>query len=101
ATVTVDSTPSAPEIMTPTVAVCTGSSGNTASGPEGATSYAWGITNGTIASGGGTETVTYTAGTTGHVTLSLTVTYGSTCSASNTKQVTIGAAPGVDAPGSV
>src|SRR5207344_2390471 len=59
--------------------VCANSTGNTATGPAGATSYSWSITNGSITSGATTQTVTYTAGTSGIVGLQLIVVEGSGC----------------------
>jgi serine protease len=61
-------------VITPSPAqVCSGSTGNTASAPGGMSSYSWSITNGTITGGANTQTVTYTAGTSGNVTLHLNV----------------------------
>src|SRR5207237_9192027 len=60
--------------ITPTPAqVCANSTGNSASGPAGATSYSWSITNGAITGGGTTQTVTYTAGASGNLRLALNV----------------------------
>jgi hypothetical protein len=93
ATVTVNPTPATP-VITPTPAqVCANSTGNQASGPAGATSYAWTIMNGTITSATNTQTVTYTAGASGNVTLNLTVTNAAGCSASNSATVPINANP--------
>lgn len=81
---TVDATITAPS------AVCSGSTGNTASVPnagQGAT-YTWGITNGTITGGQNTPALTFTAGSTSPVGLSVTVTVGQ-CSATGTASVTI------------
>jgi hypothetical protein len=80
--------------ITPTQSpVCGGSTGNTASGPASMSSYAWGITNGAITGGGTSQTVTYTAGTSGSVGLSLTVTDGSGCQTSNSTTVPINPTP--------
>ncbi len=80
--------------ITPTpTAVCANSTGNTASGPAGMTSYAWGITNGTITSTTNIQTITYTAGASGTVTLSLTVTSPNGCIVSNSAPVTINPIP--------
>src|SRR5205085_6485474 len=73
--------------------VCASSTGNTASGPGGATTYAWSIVNGVITSATNIQTITYTAGASGTVDLSLTVTNVAGCSASNTVNVTINANP--------
>ncbi|HKC86427.1 MAG TPA: hypothetical protein VKG02_10660, partial [Blastocatellia bacterium] len=71
--------------------VCALSTGNTASVPnagQGAT-YLWTITNGTITSGQGTPSITWTAGSAGSTTLSVTVSVGGGCSASGSKSVTV------------
>ena len=82
-------------IATP-LSVCSLSSGNIASVPfacYGAT-YKWTITNGTITGGSGTRCITYTAGASGSVTLSVTVTNSNGCSASSGNQtVVIGGLP--------
>jgi hypothetical protein len=80
--------------ITPTPAsVCTSSTGNTASGPAGMTAYAWGIANGTITSATNIQTITYTAGASGSVTLSLTVTAPNGCIVSGSTPVTINPLP--------
>lgn len=80
--------------ITPTpAAVCANTTGNTASGPAGMTSYAWGITNGTISSATNTQSITYTAGASGIVTLSLTVTGPNGCIVANSVPVTINPFP--------
>jgi hypothetical protein len=80
--------------ITPTpAAVCENSTGNTASGPAGMTAYAWGITNGTITSATNTQSITYTAGASGTVTLSLTVTGPNGCIVANSAPVTINTIP--------
>jgi hypothetical protein len=76
--------------VTPTVATaCANSTGNTASGPAGETSYSWSITNGSITGGGTTQTVTYTAGASGTVVLLLNVVEPSGCHKSGSANVTI------------
>ncbi|HVT04339.1 MAG TPA: carboxypeptidase regulatory-like domain-containing protein, partial [Thermoanaerobaculia bacterium] len=80
--------------ITPTPAqVCAGSTGNTASGPAGAASYSWSITNGTITGGGTTQTVSYTAGAAGNVGLVLNVVDPSGCRRSGSTSVTINPIP--------
>jgi hypothetical protein len=74
-------------------AVCANTTGNTASGPAGMTAYAWGITNGTITSAANTQSITYTAGASGTVTLSLTVTGPNGCIVANSATVTINPIP--------
>ncbi len=89
ATLTVNPNPATPSITPAPTEVCANSTGNQASGPAGATTYAWTIGNGTITSAANIQTITYTAGASGNVTLNLTVTNGSGCSASNSANVTV------------
>ncbi|HPC82278.1 MAG TPA: M14 family zinc carboxypeptidase [Thermoanaerobaculaceae bacterium] len=73
--------------------VCSLSSGNSASVPDagpGAT-YAWSIAGGTITAGDGTPAITFTAGASGVVTLSVLVTETSSCALSG--PATIGIVP--------
>ncbi len=91
--VPINALPSAPIITPSPTQVCGNSTGNTASGPAGATTYAWTITNGTITAGMTSQNVTYTAGATGNVGLMLTVTNAAGCSATNSISV-----PGNTAP---
>lgn len=96
ATVNVNAAPATPTITT-SGAVCSGSTGNPASGPAGATTYAWTITNGTFTSATNTQTITYTAGASGSVTLGLTVTNAAGCGTANSVGVTINANPSTPA----
>ncbi|MEA2416274.1 MAG: hypothetical protein QOI58_2931 [Thermoanaerobaculia bacterium] len=91
--VTINANPATPTITPTPAAVCASSTGNSAAGPAGATSYAWSITNGTITSATNIQTITYTAGASGTVGLTLVVTNASGCSATNTSNVTINANP--------
>jgi len=52
--------------------------------------YSWSAVNGTITGGSGTPNVTFTAGRSGSVGLSVTVTNAQGCSASNTASISIG-----------
>jgi hypothetical protein len=80
--------------ITPTPAqVCAGSSGNTASGPAGATSYAWSITNGTIQGSTASQSISYTAGASGNVTLTLSIVAPNACRATNSTTVPINPIP--------
>jgi uncharacterized repeat protein (TIGR03803 family) len=79
----------APAITAPT-SVCPNSTGNTASGPAGESAYGWTITGGTITAGSTSQTVSFTAGASGTVMLSLTITDGAGCQASNSANVSIG-----------
>src|SRR5262249_53698423 len=76
-------------------AVCALSTGNTASVPnagQGAT-YNWTITNGTINSGQGTNSIIWTAGSTSPVTLNVQVSTAAGCPATGSKQVTVNPLP--------
>ena len=85
---------SVPITITPTPAiVCPNSTGNTASGPAGATSYAWSITNGTITSATNIQTITYTAGPSGNVGLTLNVVEAGGCQKSTNTNVPIDVPP--------
>jgi hypothetical protein len=50
--------------------------------------YRWTISGGTITSGAGTSSITYTAGASGTITLNATVTNAQGCSASGSQSVT-------------
>jgi uncharacterized repeat protein (TIGR03803 family) len=91
-TVVINPLPSA--TITAPASVAAGSTGNAASVPDAGpgSSYAWGITNGTITGGAGTRSITFTAGASGSVGLSVTVTNGNGCSAPGAQAVTIVAA---------
>jgi hypothetical protein len=69
--------------------VCPNSTGNTASGTAGESSYSWTITGGTITSGASSQTVTFTAGASGTVVLTLNITDSNGCIASNTANVSV------------
>lgn len=92
-TITINPSPATPTITPNPSTVCANSTGNQASGPAGASSYAWTISNGTITSATNIQTITYTAGATGSVTLNLTVTNSFGCSASNSASVPINPPP--------
>jgi hypothetical protein len=84
----VNSSPSS--TITAPASVCPNSGGNTASVPDagvGAT-YSWSITNGTITGGAGTRTITFSAGGSSTVALSVTVQKGG-CSSMGSKNVAI------------
>jgi uncharacterized repeat protein (TIGR01451 family) len=78
-----------PATITAPSGVCPFSTGNNASAPAtaGAT-YAWSITNGTITGGLGTNAITFDAGSSGAVTLNVTVTSNG-CSSNGSQNVTI------------
>jgi uncharacterized protein (TIGR03437 family) len=96
ATLTINALPELPAINAP-ASVCANSTNNQASGPAGASGYEWTISNGTITSGATAQTVNYTAGATGNVTLTLRVTNTATCAASNVLSISINSAPTVAA----
>lgn len=90
-------------IVTAPFDVCAGASGVTASVPDAGAgaSYAWSILNGTIDSGQGTHSVTFTAGDAGEAHLSAVVQVGSGCQVSGRTDVRIGRkpqAPSITAP---
>ena len=90
ASVTVTVNPLPDCTITPAPAqVCANSTGNTAAVSAGAATYAWGITNGTITAGGGTNQITYTAGATGSVHLTVTVTSAALCLCNNATDVPV------------
>jgi hypothetical protein len=73
--------------------VCSGSTDNTASVPDNGPGalYDWQISNGTITAGSGTDVVTFSAGASGDVGLSVTVeSFGDLASDSRGNQVTFG-----------
>lgn len=61
-------------ISTTPAQVCPNSTGNAATAQAGVSSYAWSITNGSITSASSTQTITYTAGNSGNVGLSVFMT---------------------------
>ena len=83
--VTVSTTPSASISTTSTV--CPGSTYGAVTSPSTGSTYQWSVANGTIADGQGTNIIHYTSGTSGNVTLTLTVTNSQGCS--DTQSVTV------------
>jgi uncharacterized repeat protein (TIGR03803 family) len=77
-----------PSITAP-ASVCASSTGNTASGPAGEGHYSWTITGGTITAGATSQTVTFAAGASGTVVLTLNIIDTSGCGASNTANISI------------
>ena len=76
--------------------VCPGATGQAASVPDagGGATYAWTIGNGTITAGSGTQAITFTAGTSGTVSLNVTVTSGSGCASAGAASIPITASCG-------
>jgi hypothetical protein len=78
-------------VITAPASVAANSTGNTASvldaGPG--ANYTWGITTGTITGGTGTRSITFTAGASGSVGLTITVQNASGCFASNSTSIPI------------
>jgi hypothetical protein len=87
ATVTVS--PASAAITLVPASVLANSSGNLALGPNGLSSYAWTISNGTIIGPTNQATVTYVAGISNNVVLNLTAISGSGCSASSSAQAPV------------
>lgn len=87
-TITINQPPATPTITLAPASVCAGSAGNQASAPS-SSGYAWTISNGIITSAANIQTITYTAGGAGNVTLNLTVTNAAGCSANNPLMVAI------------
>ena len=78
------------QTITSATSVCANSTGNTASVPVSAGgSYAWSITGGTISSGSGTNSITYTAGASGNVVLNCIVTTSGGCASAGGQNKTI------------
>src|SRR6266446_755737 len=88
---------SAPSSTITAADVCAGFTGNTASvtdaGPG--STYNWTVTNGTVTAGSGTNQITYTAGSSGTVQLSVTVNNKAGCGSTTSppKSVTINPKP--------
>jgi hypothetical protein len=83
----------APIAITTPPQACANSTGNTASGPAGAASYLWSIANGTIVGSSASQSVTYTAGASGTVGLTLNIVDAAGCHKSASANVTIVATP--------
>ncbi|MEA2417146.1 MAG: hypothetical protein QOI58_3803 [Thermoanaerobaculia bacterium] len=100
-TVVINPIPSA-TITTPAT-VCATSAGNIASVPNAGAgaAYAWSITNGSITGGSGTASVTYTAGSSGGVHLTVTVTTAAGCSANGTADAAVAQRPTITLPATI
>jgi hypothetical protein len=89
ATLTVNANPLC--TITADDAVCAASAGHVASVPDAGmdAAYEWTITGGTIDSGAGTYSITYTAGAAGTLTLEVTITDTNGCTCSGAIEVTV------------
>ncbi len=89
ATLTVNANPLC--TITADDAVCAASAGHVASVPDAGmyAAYEWTITGGTIDSGLGTYSITYTAGAAGTLTLEVTITDTNGCTCSGAIEVTV------------
>jgi hypothetical protein len=88
ATITVNSLTN-PTITPVPASLCANSAGNVASCPVGMASYAWTITNGVITSAPNLPAITYIAGASGAVGLTLVVANAFGCPATNSMSVPI------------
>ncbi|HEY8133262.1 MAG TPA: hypothetical protein VII12_15410, partial [Thermoanaerobaculia bacterium] len=86
ASTTVTVNPNPPSTITAPDWVTTTSTGNTASGPASLATYLWSISNGTVTAGATEQTVTFTAGSTGTLTLMLATTSASGCHSTTSSQ---------------
>jgi len=100
ATTAINPPPSA--TITAPSAMCAGAAANASVAAQPAATYAWSITNGTITGGTRTNAITFTAATSGSVSLGITVTL-SGCSATSGAVVSINSATpqSITAPPSV
>ncbi len=88
-----DCSAAAAPVITPSPATaCASSTGNTASSSA-ASTYSWSITNGTITGGGGSQTVTYTAGASGSVGLTVNIVTAAGCPGTSSINVPIAPVP--------
>ncbi|MFL6248501.1 MAG: beta strand repeat-containing protein [Thermoanaerobaculia bacterium] len=95
-TVTVSANPAA--TITAPPAVCANANGNASVASQAGATYAWTIANGTIVGATNGPNITFTAGATGNVALSVDVTAG-TCTTSGSANVIINATPIVNIAG--
>ena len=85
----VNAKPLAPSIVLNPVSLIASTPANQASGPAGAVSYVWSVTNGVITSASNAQTVVFTTGSAGTAILQLTVTNAAGCEAITKKSVTV------------
>lgn len=86
---------SGPSTAISAITPCPNSTGNSASVPDAGVgaAYTWTITGGTITSGQGTRTITYTAGASGMVSLGISISGTTGCTVSGTKNSEISPFP--------
>jgi predicted outer membrane repeat protein len=89
ATVTVNASPATPIIGLSPTNPCPNATGPQAYGPDGAVTYSWTITNGTITGATNLQTLNYTPGNSGNVGLTLRVGNASGCTSSSSTNVAI------------
>jgi hypothetical protein len=88
--------------MTATPALCPNASGTATVNPTAGATYLWTVTGATLNAGQGTNSITYTAGASGNVVASVSVTSNG-CSANNSQTIPISASPAavITAPANV
>ena len=91
-TVTVNPNPNATITVGSSMSTGASAIASVANAGVGAT-YAWSITGGSITAGSGTNSITFTAGAPGTLTLNVTVTTAAGCSDAKSANVTVTAAP--------
>ncbi len=99
--VTVTANTAAPDATLTVVSeVCANAAGIVASVPNAGpgAAYGWTLTNGTVTSGGGSPSITFTAGASGVVSITVGVQGGNDCFTSSSKTVTIKPATAVTVP---
>jgi hypothetical protein len=83
----------APPAIAAASSVCPNSTGNPASGPAGESSYSWTVSGGAITSGATAQAVTYTAGASGNVVLTLMIQDSSGATAYSSVTIPMSAPP--------
>ncbi|HEX3108095.1 MAG TPA: LamG-like jellyroll fold domain-containing protein, partial [Thermoanaerobaculia bacterium] len=89
----VTANPLPPSAITAPASICATATGNASVTATGGATYNWSILNGTITGGSGTNAITFTPGTSGNVTVAITVTSSAGCSKNSTVSIPINGAP--------